>query len=367
MKPIAALLCAALLLALPARADILIGTAGPMSGANASFGEQMRRGAQRAVDDYNASGGLSGQPLSLIASDDGCEPRKAVDVATDFVSKGVKLVAGHFCSGASVPAAKVYNQANILMISPASTNPKLTDAGLWNVFRVCQRDDAEGTFAGKYIAAHYRDQKIAILNDKSPSGAALAAKVRQALSAAAMTPVIDETYTPGAKDYGDIAVKLRNSGAAVLYIGGTYVEAGLIIRELRDMGSGIQLIGSNALVTDEFGNIAKDAADGTLMSFAADPQRGDAAKAVLQHFANDDFQPEGYTLNAYAAVQVFVQAAEATGGTDAHRIADWLHAGNRVQTVLGNIGFDAKGDLLEQPFVWFRWTDGRYVEAPDVH
>jgi branched-chain amino acid transport system substrate-binding protein len=347
-------------------ADILIATAGPMTGANGVFGEQMRRGAQAAVDDINATGGLRGERVVLTAGDDGCDPKKAIDVATGFVSQGVKFVAGHFCSGSSGPASKVYEAAGIVQISPASTNAKFTEDGGWNVLRVCARDDAQGVFAGNFVAAHYRDKRIAILNDKSPAGAALADKARQTLVAAGLAIAIEESYTPGAKDYSELAQRLRNGAIDVIYLGGTYVEAGLIVRELRGLGSPAQLIAGDSLVTDEFWKIAGDGGEGTLMTFTPDPQKFESAKPVIQRFTDNGYNPEGYTLHAYAAVQAWVQAAEATGGIDSHRIAQWLRSGNRISTVLGELKFDAKGDVDNPKFAWYRWSGGKYAVAPEL-
>lgn len=346
--------------AAPSAAEILIATAGPMAGANAVFGEQMRRGAQRAVDDINATGGFRGERLRLTVGDDACDPRKAVEVATGFVAQGVKFVAGHFCSGASIPASKVYETAGIVQISPASTNPKLTDDGGWNVLRVCVRDDAQGTFAGQYIARHYRGKNIAILNDNSPAGAALAEKARAALEQAGVTIAIDESYTPGAKNYNELALKL--SDIEVVYLGGTYVEAGIIIRDLRALGSVAQLIGGDSLVADDFWNIAKESGEGTLMTFTPDPQRSEAARSVIQSFIAEGYNPEGHTLYAYAAVQAWVKAAEATGGTESQKIAEWLRGGSAVTTVLGELRFDAKGDVRDPQFAWYRWSQGKYAE-----
>src|SRR5262249_12119156 len=157
--------------------------------------------------------------------------------------------------------------------------------GGWNIIRLASRDDAQGTVAGRYIASHYRDKHIAILNDKSPSGTALAGKVRDALSAAGLTATVDDSYTPAAKEYGDLAQKLSAAAIDVVYIGGTYAESGLIIRALRELGSEAQLIGGDGLVTDEFWTIAKDAGDGTLMTFQPDPQKYDTAKDLVQRFA----------------------------------------------------------------------------------
>ncbi len=359
---IAATLLALFLTATPAKAEILIATAGPMEGPNAAFGEQMRRGVQRALDDINATGGLRGERLVLTVGDDGCDPRKAIEVATGFVKQGVRFVAGHFCSGASIPASKVYGTAGIVQISPASTNPKLTDGGGWNILRVCPRDDAQGAFAGQYIARHYRGKNIAILNDKSLAGAALAEKAREALQQAGVAIAIDESYSPGAKNYNELAQELSANLTDVIYLGGTYVEAGMLIRDLRALGSAAQLIGSDSLVTEDFWNIAKESGEGTRMTFTPDPQKSEAARSVIQRFIADGYSPEGHTLYAYASVQAWVQAAEATGGVDSHKIADWLRAGSPISTVLGELRFDAKGDVRDPQFAWYRWSQGKYTE-----
>ncbi|MDP6885181.1 MAG: branched-chain amino acid ABC transporter substrate-binding protein, partial [Rhodospirillales bacterium] len=158
----------------PALAEIKISTAGPMTGQYASFGEQMKRGAEMAVADLNAKGGVLGQKLSLQIGDDACDPKQAVAVANKFVSDGVVFVAGHFCSGSSIPASKVYTEEGILQISPASTNPKLTDEGGDNVFRTCGRDDQQGIVAGNFLADKFGSKKIAVLHDKTAYGKGLA-------------------------------------------------------------------------------------------------------------------------------------------------------------------------------------------------
>ena len=359
-------LFAALLLASlggPALADIQIGAAAPLSGANAPLGEQLRRGVQLAVDDINAAGGIGGQHLTVTFADDGCDPRKAVDVATGFVSAGVSAVIGHYCSGASIPASKVYAKAGILEISPASTHPKYTDEGPWNVIRLAPRDDAQGVAAARLILAKFPAAKVAILNDQTPADAATAARLRETLAAAGVTPVADETYKPGAKAYGDLARKIQSANADVVYIAGSYVEGGIIAKSLRDAGSTAQLIATDALVTDDFASAAKDAAEGTLMTFTFDPRKLPEARPLLDRMKASDINAEGFTLYAYAAVQAFASAAEATSGTDGTRMAEWLRGGSPVSTVLGPVSFDAKGDLKAPRIAWFRWIDGRIAEV----
>ena len=164
------LLAASALIALTAggaQAEIAIATAGPMTGQYAIFGDQMKRGAEMAVKDLNAAGGVLGEQLTLEVGDDACDPKQAVAVANQMVNAEVVFVAGHFCSGSSIPASAVYNEEGILQISPASTNPQLTEQGLENVFRVCGRDDQQGTFAANYVVDNNVGSKIAIIHDKT--------------------------------------------------------------------------------------------------------------------------------------------------------------------------------------------------------
>jgi branched-chain amino acid transport system substrate-binding protein len=154
----------------PARADVLIGMAGPITGKNAWFGEQMERGAAMAVADLNAAGGVLGQRVELITVDDYCDPEQAVAAARKLVSDGVIFVAGHYCSHAAIPASEIYEAAGVLLISPTSVNPMLTELGRANVFRVIPRDDADAIMAGDYLADYWADKKIAILHDNTTWG-----------------------------------------------------------------------------------------------------------------------------------------------------------------------------------------------------
>src|SRR5689334_24433891 len=217
---------AALVAAGPAKADIQIGMVGPITGQYAVFGQQMKEGAEQAVEDINKKGGVLGQKLVLNVGDDACDPRQAVSVANQMASKGVKVVAGHYCSGSSIPASKVYAEEGILQISPASTNPKYTDEGSWNTFRVCGRDDQQGEVAGKYLADHFKNDKIALINDNSAYGKGLADETKKALNAAGVQEAVYTAYTPGERDYSALVSKLKQAGISVVYIGGYHTEAG---------------------------------------------------------------------------------------------------------------------------------------------
>jgi branched-chain amino acid transport system substrate-binding protein len=342
-----------------AMADILIATAGPMTGQYASFGEQMRRGAEMAVADINAKGGVLGQQLKLTVGDDACDPKQAVAVANKFVSEGVKFVAGHFCSGSSIPASQVYTEENILQISPASTNPKLTDEGGPNVFRVCGRDDQQGIVAGDFLAKQYGKKKIAILHDKTAYGKGLADETKKALNNMGVTEAMYEAYTAGEKDYSALVSKMKSNGVDVFYVGGYHTEAGLMVRQAREQGYNAQLVSGDALVTDEFWKITGDAGAGTLMTFSPDPRKNSMAAPVVKKFRDGGYEPEGYTLYTYGAIQAWAEAAKKAGAIDTDKMISALQSG-QFETVLGKIGFDKQGDVTAPGYVWYEWKGGTY-------
>jgi branched-chain amino acid transport system substrate-binding protein len=348
--------------AAPARADIQIAVVGPITGQYATFGQQMKEGAEQAVEDLNKAGGVLGQKLVLNVGDDACDPRQAVSVANQMASRGVKLIAGHFCSGSSIPASKVYLEEGALQISPASTNPKFTDEGGWNTFRVCGRDDQQGQVAGKYLAEHFKDEKIAILNDNSAYGKGLADETKKALNAAGVQEAMVAAYTPGERDYSALVSRLKQAGVTVIYIGGYHTESGLIIRQAKEQGMKATLVGGDALVTKEFWQIAGEAGNGTLMTFAADPSKRPTAAAVVQEFKAKNIEPEGYVLYTYAAVQIWADAVKKAASADPKKAADTLKSGGPWQSVLGPVSFDQKGDPTQSGYVLYVWKNGDYAE-----
>jgi branched-chain amino acid transport system substrate-binding protein len=351
------------LAATTAWADITIAVVGPITGQYAAFGEQMKKGAEMAVADLNAAGGINGEKVVLEVGDDACDPKQAVAVANQMASKGVKFVDGHFCSGSSIPASSVYEEEGVLQISPASTNPKFTEEGGWNVARMCGRDDAQGVVAGNFLAKNFKDKKIAIIDDKTAYGKGLADETRKSLNAAGVKEVINESYTAGEKDYTALVSKLKEAAVDVVYIGGYHTEGGLILRQLREQGSQALMVGGDAFNTEEFWSITGPAGEGMIFTFAPDPQQFPSAKEIVEKFKASGYNPEGYTLYTYAAVQAYEQAVKAVGSADDNKkLAEWLRAGNTLKTVLGDISLNEKGDVKDAKYVWYKWHDGKYAE-----
>ena len=342
-----------------AQADIPIAVVGPMTGKDAAFGEQMKAGAVQAVADINAKGGVLGEKLVLEIGDDACDAKQAVAVANQMAGKKVRLIAGHFCSGASIPASDVYAEEKIIQISPASTNPKLTEAGKKNVFRTCGRDDQQGQVAGDFLAAKYKGKKIAIVHDKTAYAQGLADETKKQLNKNGVQEVLYETITPGEKDYSALVSKLKSSGVEILYYPGYFTEAGLIVRQMREQGMSTVLISGDALVSNDFWSITGPLGEGTLFSFSPDPRKNPNAADVVKAFQAKGIEPEGYTLYTYGAIQAWVDAVTKDKTVDADPVIAALKA-NQFETVLGTIGFDAKGDVTAPGYVFYEWKGGKY-------
>ena len=344
-----------------------LGVAGPMTGTDAAFGAQLKNGVEQAVADINAAGGINGQQIELTVGDDAADPRQGVSVANNFLGEGVHFVVGHFNSGVSMPASEVYVDNGILMITPSSTNPMITERKLWNVFRTCGRDDQQGGVAGKYIADHLKDKKVAIVHDKTTYGKGLADETKKAMNNGGVTEILYEGVGAGEKDFTALVSKLKNAGVEVLYWGGVHTAGGLVLRQMRDQGLNAVFMSGDGIASDEFAAIAGPGAEGTLMTFGPDPQKRPEAKEIIDRFEARQYKPEAYTLYSYAAVQILKQAIEATKSTDPKTVAAYMRTGVVFNTVIGDIAFDDKGDIKQVAYVMYTWIkqpDGRitYVQ-----
>ena len=349
-----------------ALAQVKMGVAGPFTGPNAAFGAQMKNGVEQAVADINAAGGIMGQKIELSYGDDVSDPKQGVSIANKFAGDGVKFVVGNFNSGVTMPSSEVFQENGILAITPASTNPKITERGMWNIFRTCGRDDQQGVVAGGYLASKFKDAKIAVVHDKTPYGQGLADETKKALNAAGVTEVMYEGVNIGDKDFSALIGKMKEAGVSIIYWGGLHTEAGLIIRQAADQGLKATLVSGDGIVSNELASIAGDAVAGTLNTFGPDPTLNPANKEIVEKFKAAGFNPEAYTLYSYAAVQVIAAAATAAKSNDPVEAAKAAHAGT-FPTVLGEMSFDEKGDPKLPGYIMYEWVkgdDGKYTYKP---
>ncbi|MBF0447794.1 MAG: branched-chain amino acid ABC transporter substrate-binding protein [Magnetococcales bacterium] len=354
-------------LAVSAEEVVKIGVAGPFSGPVSAFGEQFWRGAEQAANDINASGGINGKTIVLVKGDDSCEPKQALSVANRLVDfEQVSAVMGHFCSATTITASEVYADAGLLMMTPASTNPMVTERKLPTIFRNTGRDDQQGVVAANFVLDHLKAGNIAVIHDKTTYGQGLADAFKAHLHARSVQEVLYDGLTRGEKDFNALVTKVKGLRADAVYFGGIHSEAGPLARQLKEQGVDVPMISGDGIVSDEFVLSAggPSYAKGVYMTFGADPRKIPAGEKVVARYRQQGVEPEGYTLYSYATIQAIAASMVGAGTTtDGEKMAEWLHH-NPVETIMGSKSWDAKGDLSVSDYVMYRWNEqGGYEEV----
>ncbi|WP_026187353.1 ABC transporter substrate-binding protein [Ensifer sp. BR816] len=345
-----------------AHADITLGVITPLTGPVAAFGEQVKNGAEAAVEAINNAGGIKGEKVVIKIVDDAGEPKQAVSVANQLAGEGVRYVVGPVLSGTAMPASDVLAENGILMVTPTATTPDLTTRGLWNVLRTCGRDDQQAVVAADYAVKNLKDKRVAVLHDKGAYGKGLADGFKAAINAGGITEVVYEGLNAGEKDFNAIVTRLKSENVDVVYFGGYHAEAGLMIRQMRDQGVNAQLIGGDGLSNTEFWAIGGNAAEGTIYTNASDATRHPAAAPVIEALNVKNIPAEAFTLNAYAAVQVLKAGIEKAGSAeDAAAVATAIKSGEAIDTVIGKLTYGETGDLTSPSFSLYKWEAGKSV------
>lgn len=345
-----------------AQADTTIGLATALTGQIASIGQQARHGAEAAVADINAKGGVLGEKLVLQLGDDACDPRQAVTVANDFVGQGIGIVVGHLCSGATIAAADVYNEEGVVMITASATSPELTEKGMDTIFRACGRDDQQAVLAAQLILDKYRDKRIAVVDDKGAYGQGLAKALTKTLADAGVKPAFRGSINAGEMDYSALVSRLKSEKIDVVYYGGYHAELGRIARQAGQQGFKPQYIGADGIASNEYWSIAGEAGAGTLFTFSPNPADNPEIAPIVEELRKSGHEPDNFTFYHYAAVQVIAQAIEQAGSDDPEAVAEALHSGS-FDTIVGTLQFDEKGDLTKPGYVFYEWNDGKYEKA----
>lgn len=355
-------LVAVLSLASTARADIVIGLMAPLTGPVAAYGEQVKNGAEVAVEEINKKGGILGEKVVLKLADDAGEPKQGVSAANQLVGDGVRFVVGPVTSGVAVPASDVFAENGVLMVTPTATAPALTNRGLTNILRTCGRDDQQAEVSAAYVAEKFKDKRVAIINDKGQYGKGLTDAFKATLNAAGVTEVLDESLTPGEKDFSALTTRLKAQKVDVIYFGGYHPEAGLLARQLADISVKAQIIGGDGLSNTEYPAIGGDAANGTLFTNASDALKSPDSKDAVDALAARNIPAEAFTLNAYAAVEVIAAGIEkAKSAEDPQAVANALKTGEPIATVIGKLTYGETGDMTSQSFSIYKWDAGKIV------
>ena len=358
-----ATLAASLVFAPLAHADIVIGLVAPLTGPVAAYGDQVKNGAQAAVDEINKNGGIKGEKIVLKLADDAGEPKQGVSAANQIVGEGIHFVVGPVTSGVAIPASEVFAENGVLMVTPTATAPELTARGLANILRTCGRDDQQAEVAAAYVLSKLKDKKVAVIHDKGAYGKGLADAFKAALNAGGVNEVLYDTVNPGDKDFSALITRLKSEGVEVIYFGGYHPEGGLLARQLKDLSVNAQIIGGEGLSNTEFWAIGNEAAAGTLFTNASDALKSPDSQAAVKVLAEKGIPPEAFTLNAYAAVEVLKAGIEKAGAEDSAAVATALKSGEAIPTAIGKLTYGENGDLTSQAFSLFKWENGKIVSA----
>ncbi|MBB5666361.1 branched-chain amino acid ABC transporter substrate-binding protein [Rhizobium leguminosarum] len=364
LKTLTATLVASLAFAPLAHADITIGLIAPLTGPVAAYGDQVKNGAQTAVDEINKKGGILGEKVVLELADDAGEPKQGVSAANKVVADGIRFVVGPVTSGVAIPVSDVLAENGVLMVTPTATAPDLTKRGLTNVLRTCGRDDQQAEVAAKYVLKNFKDKRVAIVNDKGAYGKGLADAFKATLNAGGMTEVVNDAVTPGDKDFSALTTRVKSEKVDLVYFGGYHPEGGLLARQLHDLAANATIIGGDGLSNTEFWAIGTDAAAGTLFTNASDATKNPDSQAAADALAAKNIPAEAFTLNAYAAVEVLKAGIEKAGSAeDAEAVAAALKDGKEIPTAIGKVTYGETGDLTSQSFSLYKWEAGKIVAA----
>jgi branched-chain amino acid transport system substrate-binding protein len=343
---------------------VKIGVAGAHSGDLASYGLPSVNAAKLVAADWNEKGGiLDGRQIELVIEDDQCKPELATNAAAKLVGENVAAVMGHICSGATKSALGIYVDSELVCISPSATNPPLTKSGDYpNFFRTIAPDDAQAVTETQFIINNLDVSKVAILHDKGDYGKGFATFMQEYLLEEGIDVVLFEGITPGALDYNAIINKVANTGAEALVWGGYHPEASKLVTQMRNKGMDIPFLSEDGVKDDTFIAVAGEFSEGVYATGPVDTSDNPLYQAATQdHIDEFGEEPGAFFYNAYAATQALVNAIDKAGSTEYAAIKEALTS-EYVETPLGNISFDEKGDAIGVGFSMYQVQNGKFVE-----
>jgi branched-chain amino acid transport system substrate-binding protein len=338
---------------------IKIAIAGPETGPVAQYGDMEITGAKMAIQQINAAGGVNGKKLEGVVYDDACDPKQAVQVANKIVNDDVHFVVGHLCSSSTQPASDIYEDEGIIMVSPASTSPDITNRGYKYIFRTIGLDSMQGPTAGNYIADVIKPKKMAIIHDKQQYGEGIATAVKKTVEAKGVNVVMFEGITAGDKDFSSLIAKMQKMGVDFVYYGGYHPELGLILRQSKEKHFDAGFMGPEGVANKDLSAIAGKAAEKLTVTLPPSFDTRPENKALVAAFKKAGKDPSGaFVLTSYSAVQVIADAIKKAGTTDTKKVDQEMHK-MTFDTPTGKIKFDKKGDLKSFDFVIYHWhADG---------
>ncbi len=343
---------------------IKLGVAGPHSGDLAPYGIPAMKAAQLVVKKINAKGGVLGKQVELLIQDDQCKPEIATNTATKLVTDGADVVLGHICSGATKAALGIYKDAKIPVMSPSATNPPLTQSGEYpNFFRTIASDDMQAKMAVDFAINKLGVKKIAIIHDKGDYGKGFAEFAKKFVDESGKAEVVlFEGITPGAINYDSIVGKIRRDKAEALIFGGYHPEASKLVTSMKRKRLKTVFLSDDGVKDDSFLKVAGAAANGAYVTGPRDLSSIPLNAAATAEFkAEYGAEPGAFFQEGYSAALALLNAIEKAGSTDYDAVTHALRT-EYVDTPVGRIKFDSKGDAEGVGFSVYKVENGKFVE-----
>lgn len=344
---------------------VLIGLAGPLTGPSARIGKDLENGAQLAITDANNKKPvINGKAVifKLVSEDDQSDPRAAVAVAQRLVDQGVVGVVGHWNTGTSIPAARIYHDAGIAQVAPVATGHAYTQQGFDTSFRVMGHDDDGGNDAGHYAVEVLKAKRIAVIDDRTAFGQGLADEFIKSLKSQGVDIIGREYVDEKTVDFSAVLTSIRGKNADLIFFGGVDSQAAPLARRIKQLGMPATLMGAGGFVSQTFLTLAQKEGEGVVALEPGLPiDKMPGGKAFEQAYINRyKTHIELHAPFAYDATSVLIDAIEQANSTDPAKYLPKLHA-IQHQGVTGTIAFDGQGNLLNPSFTVYRVIDGKWV------
>lgn len=343
---------------------VKLGFAAPLTGPQAHYGEDMRNGLQLAIEEANEQGievdGKVAQ-FELVSRDDQADPRTAVQVAQQIVDEGVDGILGHFNSGTTIPASRVYHDAGLPQIAMA-TSPEYTDQGYETTFRMMTSDTQQGAAAGQFIVNDLGAKKIALIDDRTAYGQGLADQVAKAVEAAGGEIIAREYTTDKANDFTAILTNIKAREPDAIFFGGLDAQSGPMRRQMVTLGIEAPLVSGEMTRSDTFLKLAGDAANGTFASLAGVPLQQMAAGERFEQAYKERFNtnPGVYAPYAYDGAWNMIIAMKEAGSAKPENYLPKLREISRSGATSEHIAYDEKGDLNEIAVTIYEVKDNQW-------
>lgn len=343
---------------------IKIGVAGPMTGPQARNGEELWLGALLAAEEWNAKGGILGKQIELIRKDDQAEPKLGPQVANELIYADVIAVIGHYNSGVTFPASTVYGEKKLVMMTPAATNPNITDgaaeSGYKTIFRVCGRDDVQGRTGAEFVANELKLERVAIFHDKSIYGVGLAEAFRDTLLELGVTITMYEGFDDKERNFRPFLPKLRDGDPQLWFFGGIHSQGGALAKQAKESGITIPFMSGDGVFHPEFMKKAGDKAEGAYFTFPDTDSSPEAKEFIKRYEERFEKEKGPYSVYSYITANILFESIEQTGKTDGPAIAEAIR-GMEHETVIGPISFDEKGDVTRSIYTTWVVKDGEFT------